>query len=74
MAVQLSVEQEAELSRIADETGRSADELAREILGHYIAEESRFHAGVRAGLDAAARGDFVPTSEVWAMVERALRA
>jgi predicted transcriptional regulator len=73
MEVQLSVEQEAELSRIADQTGRSADELAREILERYIAEESRFHAGVRAGLDAAARGDFVPTSEVWAIVERALK-
>jgi len=73
MEVQLSVEQEAELSRIADETGRSADELAREILGHYIAEESRFHAGVRAGLDAAARGDFLPTSEFWAKAERVLK-
>ena len=74
MEVQLSVEQEAELSRIADETGRSADELAREALDRYLTEESRFHAGVRAGLDAAARGDFVPTSEVWARVERALKA
>jgi predicted transcriptional regulator len=73
MEVQLTAEQEAELFRIADLTGRSADELAREILGRYIAEESRFHAGVRAGLDAAARGDFVPTSEVWATVERALK-
>jgi len=30
MQVDLSVEQEAELSRIADETGRSAEVLARE--------------------------------------------
>jgi predicted transcriptional regulator len=34
----------------------------------------RFHQTVQAGLDAAARGDFVPTSEVWANVERALEA
>jgi predicted transcriptional regulator len=74
MKVQLSVEQEAELSRMADQTGRSADELAREAVDRYLTEESHFHAGVRAGLDAAARGDFVPTSEVWAAVERELQA
>jgi predicted transcriptional regulator len=73
MEVQLSVEQEAELSRIAHEMGRSADELAREALEHFIVEEARFRAGVQAGLDAADRGDFVPTDEVWARVERALK-
>ncbi|MGD0733220.1 MAG: hypothetical protein ABR956_18290 [Terracidiphilus sp.] len=73
MAVQLSPEQEAQLSRIADQTGRSADELAREAVELYLTEEGRFHAGVQAGLEAAARGDFVLTSEVWAKVERALK-
>jgi predicted transcriptional regulator len=74
MEVQLSVEQEAELARIADETGRSADELAREVMERYIAEEAQFRAAVQAGLDDADRGNFVPTSEVWAMVERELQA
>jgi predicted transcriptional regulator len=59
---------------MADQTGRSAVELAREAVDRYLTEESRFHAGVRAGLDAATRGDFVPTAEVWARVERALKA
>lgn len=74
MELQLSVEQEAELSRMADQTGRSADELAREAVDRFLSEEGRFHAGVQAGLDAAAGGDFVPTSEVWTKVERALKA
>jgi|HubBroStandDraft_1064217.scaffolds.fasta_scaffold499364_2 predicted transcriptional regulator len=74
MEVQLSAEQEAELSRMADQTGKSADELAREAVDRYLMEEGRFHAAVRAGQDAAARGDFVYTSEVWAKVERALKA
>ncbi len=74
MEVQLSVEQEAQLSQMADQTGRSADELAREAVDRYLTEESRFHAGVQAGLDAAALDDFVPTSEVWARVERVLKA
>ena len=70
----LSVEQEAQLSRMAAQAGRRADELAREVVARYIAEEAQFRAAVQAGLDAAARGDFVPTSEVWAKVERALKA
>jgi predicted transcriptional regulator len=74
MAVQLSPEQEAQLSQIASLTGRTADELAWEAVDRYLTEEGRFRAGVQAGLDAAARCDFVPTSEVWARVERALKA
>jgi predicted transcriptional regulator len=74
MEVQLSVEQEAQLSRMADQTGRTLDELAREAVDRYLTEESRFHAAVQAGQEAAVRGDFVPTSEVWARVERALKA
>jgi len=73
MEVQLSVEQEAELSRIADETGRSADDLAREAVDRYLTEEGRLLSAVRAGRDAAARGEFVEASEVWARVERALK-
>lgn len=74
MEVHLSPDQEAELMRLAKESGRSADEFLRDLVGRYLAEEARFHAGVRAGLEAAARGDFVETSEVWASVERVLKA
>ncbi|MGA2673608.1 MAG: CopG family transcriptional regulator [Terracidiphilus sp.] len=74
MEVLLSVEQTAQLSQMADQTGRSADELAREAVDRYIAEEAHFRAAVQAGLDDAARGNFIPTSEVWASVERALKA
>jgi predicted transcriptional regulator len=73
MVVQLSVEQEAQLSQIAAQAGRSADELAREAVERYIAEEAHFRAAVQAGREAAARGDFVPTAEVWARVERVLQ-
>ena len=72
--MQLSVEQEALLSRMAAQAGRAVDELAREAVDRYLAEEQRFHASVQAGKKAAARGDFVPASEVWANVERELQA
>jgi len=54
--LQLSIEQETELSRIAGEMGRSADELAGEALDRYLAEEGRLLSAVRAGRNAAARG------------------
>jgi predicted transcriptional regulator len=74
MEVQLSVEQVAQLSRIAAQAGREVDELAREAVDRYLTEEARFRAAVQAGQEAAARGDFVPTFEVWANVERELQA
>lgn len=74
MEVQLTAEQEAQLSRMAAQEGRQVDELAREAMDRYLAEEARFQAGVQVGLEAAARGEFVSASEVWANVERELQA
>ena len=73
MQVQLSAEQEAQLARMASLAGRGVDELAREAVDRYLTEEARFHAAVQTGLDAAARGEFVPASEVWANVETELQ-
>ena len=72
MEVQLSSEQAAQLSRMAALAGRSVDDLAREAVDRYLAEEARFHAAVQAGREEADRDDFIPTSEVWAAVEREL--
>ena len=74
MEVQLSPEQQAELSRMADQTGRTPDELAREAMERYLQDESRFLSAVRTGQNAAARGEFVEPAEVWAGVERALKS
>lgn len=74
MEVRLSVEQEAQLSRMAAQVGRGVDELAREAVDCYLSEDAAFHAAVQAGRDAAARGDFMPSSEVWANIERELQA
>jgi predicted transcriptional regulator len=73
MVVQLTNEQEAQLARMAAQAGRNVEELAREAVDRYLTEETRFHASVRAGQEAAARGDFVPASEVWANIERELQ-
>ena len=74
MVVQLSTELENQLLQMAAQAGRSANELAREAVERYIAEEAHFRAAVQAGRLAAARGDFVPAAEVWARVERVLQS
>jgi predicted transcriptional regulator len=74
MTVELTVEQEAQLSELAVQAGRDVDDLAREAVDLYIAEEQRFHAAVRAGQLAASEGRFVPASEVWRGVETELNS
>jgi predicted transcriptional regulator len=73
MELELTPEQQEQLAQIVGQTGRSPDDLAREAVDRYLADESQFLARVQVGLDAAERADFVPTSEVWARVERVLK-
>jgi predicted transcriptional regulator len=72
MTIQLTAEQEARLSEIAAQAGRGIEDLAREAVDRYLAEDARFRAAVLKGLAEAERGEFVPSSEVWAAVEREL--
>jgi predicted transcriptional regulator len=72
VTVQLTAEQEAQLSRIAEQSGRAVDELAREAVDRYLAEDVHFRAAVLQGLAEADRGEFISSSEVWASVEREL--
>jgi predicted transcriptional regulator len=74
MEVQLNPEQEAQLSRIAAQAGRDVDELAREAVDSYLAEEAHFAAAVQEGIDAADRGELLTPSQVWDRVERVLKS
>jgi len=74
MTIQLTAEQEARLSEIAAQAGRSVDDVAREAVDRYLAEDAHFRAAVQEGIDAADCGEFVPTSEVWERVERELQS
>ena len=74
MAVQLNVEQAAQLSQMADQTGRSADEIAREAVDRYLAEEAHFRTAVQEGIDAADRGELLAPSQVWERVERVFKS
>ena len=65
MEVSLTAEQEAQLSQLAAQEGKSEHELAREVLV-CLAAEAHFIAAVKIGEHAACCGDFVEQSEVWA--------
>jgi predicted transcriptional regulator len=72
MQLTLTLEQEAQLSQMAAVEGKPADDLAREVFSRGLAAEAHFLAAVKAGQEAARRGDFVPQAEVWAGVEQVL--
>jgi predicted transcriptional regulator len=50
------------------------DELAREAVDRYLAEEAHFAAAVQEGIDAADRGEFLTSSQVWDRVEGVLKS
>jgi predicted transcriptional regulator len=74
MEIHLPPEQEARLAELAARDGRNTAELVQEAVSRFLGEEARFAEAVRLGLDAAERGDFVPSDEVWAGVERILKS
>lgn len=74
MDVQLSSEQAAQLARIASVSGRKVDELAREAVDRYLAEEARFQTAVQAGIDSADRGELVSSEDVWVRLEKKMQS
>jgi predicted transcriptional regulator len=74
MQIDLTAEQEAQLSQIAAEEGKDTGQLAREVFGLGLAAEARFIAAVKIGQDSARRGDFIDQSEVWADIENILQS
>ncbi len=59
MEIRLHPEKEAQLAQIAAQRGPKTDELAQQVLSHYLEDDTRFIEAVNIGLAAAQRGDFV---------------
>jgi len=74
MVINLPPEQEARLAALAAREGRNVDELAQEAITRLLDDDARFTEAVEHGIAAADRGDFVPSEEVWASVERILQS
>jgi predicted transcriptional regulator len=73
MEVRLQPEKEAQLAEIAAQRGLRTDELAQQVLSHYLEDDSRFIQAVNIGLAAAERGDFVEHEEVGKKLKQILR-
>jgi predicted transcriptional regulator len=74
MEVTLSPEQEAQLLRIASRTGRNAEALAQEAIGHLLEHEERFIEAVERGLVSLDRGEFISHQEVKRRIESLLQS
>lgn len=73
MDIHLHPEKEARLAQIAAQKGLKADELAQQVLSHYLEDDKRFIEAVNLGLAAAERGDFVDHEEVGKKLNQMLR-
>jgi hypothetical protein len=74
MRIELTAEQETQLSQIAAHEGKAADELAREVFSRGLAAEAHFLSAVKLGQEAALRGHFVEQSALWSDIEAALQS
>jgi predicted transcriptional regulator len=74
MEVRLQPEKEAQLAEIAAQRGLKTDELAQQVLSHYLEDDTRFIQAVNIGLAAAERGDFVEHEEVGKNLKRILQS
>jgi predicted transcriptional regulator len=73
MEVRLQPEKEAWLAEIAAQRGLKTDQLAQQVLSHYLEDDTRFIEAVNIGLAAAERGDFVEHEEVGKKLKQILQ-
>jgi predicted transcriptional regulator len=73
MQIDLTAEQQAQLSKIAAQEGKAAGELARELFSRYLAEEARFIEGVKLGEAALDRGEYLTHEQVGKRPDRLFR-
>ena len=74
MEIRLQPEKEAQLAQIAAQRGLETDELAKQVLSHYLEDDTRFIEAVNLGLAAADRGDFVEHEDVGKKLRQILRS
>ncbi len=73
MEVPLQPEKEAQLAQIAAQRGLNPDELAEQVLSHYLEDDKHFVEAVNVGIAAAERRDFVEHEEVGKKLKQLLQ-
>ena len=74
MEVHFPADVESQLHQLASRQGIEAEEIVKESVRRTLDNQARFLAGVERGIEAADRGEFVPSDEVWANVEKILQS
>ena len=70
MEVPLTQDQLTRLAQVAKARGRTADELAQEVLTRYLEEEARFVEAVKLGEAQLERGEYLTHDEVGQRIKR----
>jgi predicted transcriptional regulator len=70
MRIELTLEQENQVTRIAAQEGRDVGEVARDLFSRFLSEESRFVAAVKLGEADLDASDFVTHEDVGGRVRR----
>ena len=70
MELQLTSDQQARLSRMAEAQGRAAETLVQEAVERLLSYDDWFSREVDEGLAAADRGEFVEHAEILRGIER----
>ena len=74
MEVHFTPEQEAQLAQIATEAGTDTERLVKDAALRILAEDARFRAAVRVGIEQADRGLFIEEDEMDRRFEEMLRS
>ena len=74
MEVHLPQNLEAQLTELANKTGRGTDDLVQEAVARLLAHNEWFKQQVQVGIDQIARGEFIEEEEMDARVERMLQS
>jgi len=64
MEVQFTADQQAKLSRIAQERGRAAESLVQEAVERLLSYDEWFSSEVDKGLAAADKGEFIEHDDI----------
>jgi predicted transcriptional regulator len=70
MEVHFTPEQEAQLSEMATQAGKDAEQRVKDAALRLLEEDAHFRAAVRKGIEQADRGEFVEEEEMDARIER----
>jgi predicted transcriptional regulator len=74
MELHLPQQQQAQLSELAESTGRIVEDLVLEAVAKLLAHNEWFKQQVQIGVDQIGRGEFIEEDEMDARVERMLRS